>query len=38
VVYPEGTWYSIPGKDAIPDIIEHLRSGAVAEKYRLKLE
>jgi len=38
VVYPEGTWYSIPGKDAIPEILEHLRSGVVAEKYRLKLE
>ena len=38
VVYPEGIWYSIPGKDAIPDILEHLRSGAIAEKYRLKLE
>lgn len=38
VVYPEGTWYSIPGEEAIPEILEHLRSGTVAEKYRLVIE
>jgi (2Fe-2S) ferredoxin len=38
VVYPESIWYSIPGKDAIPDILEHLRSGIVAEKHLLNLE
>ena len=38
VVYPEGVWYSIPDENAVKDILEHLRSGTIAEKHRLKLE
>lgn len=30
VVYPEGVWYTLTGKENIPDLIEHLRSGTVA--------
>tara|TARA_B100001142_G_scaffold329369_1_gene392450 strand:- start:3013 stop:3363 length:351 start_codon:yes stop_codon:yes gene_type:complete len=37
VVYPEGTWYSISNEDDIPKILEHLRTGIVAEELRLKL-
>ena len=38
VVYPEGTWYSIPDQEAIPEILEHLQKGTVAEKFLLKME
>ena len=38
VVYPEGTWYSIPDQEAIPEILEHLQKGTVAEKFLLKIE
>ena len=37
VVYPEGTWYSISNEDDIPKILEHLRTGTVAEELRLKI-
>ena len=38
VIYPEGTWYSIPDQKAIPEILEHLQKGTVAEKFLLKIE
>ena len=37
VVYPEGTWYSISNEDDISKILEHLRTGTVAEELRLEL-
>ena len=38
IVYPEGIWYTMADKNAVEDILEHLRSGTIAEKHRLKLE
>ena len=31
VVYPEGVWYTLTGEENIPDLLEHLRFGTVAE-------
>ena len=38
VVYPEGVWYTLTGEGDIPALLEHLRSGTVAEHLRMKLE
>ncbi len=38
VVYPEGVWYSLTDENDIPGILEHLRSGKVAEGLRMNLE
>ena len=38
VVYPEGVWYTLTGEENIPDLLEHLRSGTIAEHLRMKLE
>ena len=35
VVYPEGVWYTLTGEENIPDLLEHLRSGKVAEHLRM---
>ncbi len=35
VVYPEGVWYSLTGEENIPDLLEHLRSGKVAEHLQM---
>jgi len=37
VVYPEGVWYSLTGEENIPALLEHLRSGTVAEHLRMNL-
>ncbi|MBJ84093.1 MAG: ferredoxin [Euryarchaeota archaeon] len=36
VVYPEGTWYTLTGEENIPDLLEHLRTGQVAEHLRMQ--
>ena len=36
VVYPEGVWYTLSGEENIPELLEHLRSGTVAEGLRMK--
>ncbi len=38
VVYPEGVWYRLTGMDNVPDLLEHLRSGKVAENLLMELE
>ena len=38
VVYPEGVWYTLTGDENIPALIEHLRSGTIAEHLRMNLE
>ncbi len=38
VVYPEGVWYTLTGEEDIPALLEHLRSGIVAEQLRMNLE
>ena len=38
VVYPEGVWYTLEGEENIPEILEHLISGTIAEGLRMKLE
>jgi len=38
VVYPEGVWYTLTGEENIPELLEHLRSGTVAEELRMKIE
>jgi (2Fe-2S) ferredoxin len=38
VVYPEGVWYTLTGEENIPALLEHLRSGTIAEHLRMKLE
>ena len=35
VVYHEGVWYSLTGEENIPDLLEHLRSGKVAEHLQM---
>ena len=35
VVYPEGVWYTLTGEENIPELLEHLRSGTVAEELRM---
>ena len=36
VVYPEGIWYSLKGEENIPELLEHLSSGTIAEGLRMK--
>tara|TARA_B110000014_G_C20031031_1_gene535400 strand:- start:452 stop:766 length:315 start_codon:yes stop_codon:yes gene_type:complete len=38
VVYPEGVWYSLTGMENVPDLLEHLRTGKIAEKLLMELE
>lgn len=38
VVYPEGVWYTLTGEENIPELLEHLRSGTVAEELRMVAE
>ena len=38
VVYPEGIWYTLTGEENIPALIEHLRSGTIAEHLSMNLE
>ena len=38
VVYPEGVWYTLTGEENIPELLEHLRSGTVAEELRMTIE
>ena len=39
VVYPEGTWYTISNPDEdLPLILEHLRTGEVAEACLMRFE
>ena len=38
VVYPEGVWYTLTGEENIPDLLEHLRSGKIAEHLRMTPE
>jgi len=38
VVYPEGVWYTLSGEENIPELLEHLRSGTIAEDLRMILE
>jgi (2Fe-2S) ferredoxin len=38
VVYPEGVWYTLKGEENIPELLEHLRSGSIAEGLRMTLE
>jgi (2Fe-2S) ferredoxin len=38
VVYPEGVWYTLTGEENIPELLEHLRSGTVAEELRMTVE
>ena len=38
VVYPEGVWYTLTGEENVPALLEHLRSGAIAEHLRMKPE
>tara|TARA_B100001996_G_scaffold227291_1_gene175059 strand:- start:125 stop:412 length:288 start_codon:yes stop_codon:yes gene_type:complete len=35
VVYPEGVWYTLTGEENIPELLEHLRTGKVAEKLQM---
>ena len=35
VVYPEGVWYTLTGEENIPELLEHLRTGTVAEELRM---
>jgi (2Fe-2S) ferredoxin len=35
VVYPEGVWYTLTGQENIPELLEHLRNGTVAEHLRM---
>jgi (2Fe-2S) ferredoxin len=37
VVYPEGVWYTLTGEENIPALIEHLRTGTIAEHLRMNL-
>ncbi|MBT5255285.1 MAG: (2Fe-2S) ferredoxin domain-containing protein [Euryarchaeota archaeon] len=38
VVYPEGVWYTINDENDILPILEHLKTGKIAEKQLLKLD
>ena len=38
VVYPEGVWYTLTGEENIPELLEHLRSGAIAEELLMTIE
>ena len=38
VVYPEGVWYTLTGEENIPELLEHLRSGTIAEHLKMNLE
>lgn len=38
VVYPEGTWYTLTGEENVEELVEHLRSGTIAEGLRMKPE
>ena len=38
VVYPEGVWYTLTGEENIPELLEHLRSGTVAEELLMTIE
>lgn len=38
VVYPEGVWYTLTGEENIPALLNHLRSGTIAEHLRMNLE
>ena len=38
VVYPEGVWYSLKEDSNLLDLIEHLRSGTVAEKMAMQID
>jgi (2Fe-2S) ferredoxin len=38
VVYPEGIWYTIGDENDLIPILEHLKTGKIAEKQLLKLD
>ena len=38
VVYPEGVWYTISDENDLIPILEHLKTGKIAEKQLLKLD
>ncbi len=38
VVYPEGVWYTLSGEENVPELLEHLRSGTIAEGLRMTIE
>ena len=38
VVYPEGVWYTINDENDLIPILEHLKTGTIAEKQLLKLD
>ena len=38
VVYPEGVWYTLTGQENVAELLEHLRSGTIAEHLRMKPE
>ena len=38
VVYPEGVWYTLTNQENVTELLEHLRSGTVAENLRMKPE
>ena len=38
VVYPEGVWYTINDENDLIPILEHLKTGKIAEKQLLKLD
>lgn len=37
VVYPEGVWYTLQNQEDLLSIVEHLRSGKIDDKIRMKL-
>ena len=38
VVYPEGVWYTLTDQENVKELLEHLRSGTIAEHLRMKPE
>ena len=38
VVYPEGVWYSITDENAVKDILQHLKTGTVAQHLEIKID
>jgi (2Fe-2S) ferredoxin len=38
VVYPEGVWYTLTGKENIPELLEHLQTGTIAEHLLMNQE
>ncbi len=35
VIYPEGTWYTLPDDEGLDNILNHLKGGEIAQEYSM---